>query len=98
MRLTSETISSEDLLRGFTLALGASGRREKTLSLYEDSVRALSEFARSLGLPGLAERAQTVVGEDIEPVVALTPDIGATVWFAVSSRVVLRRGVGGDVI
>ena len=38
VRLTSEAISDEDLLRGFTLALGASGRVEKTLRTYGDSV------------------------------------------------------------
>ena len=61
VRLTSEAISDEDLLRGFTLALGASGRVEKTLRTYGDSVRLLSDFAKSLGLQGLAEMDRTVV-------------------------------------
>ena len=53
--LTSEGASDEDLIRGFTLSLGASGRAEKTLAIYEKSVLALSGFARSLGMPGLVE-------------------------------------------
>ena len=47
-------ISDEDLIRGFLLALGAGGRKKKTLLIYEDSIRMLSEFTRELGLPGLA--------------------------------------------
>ena len=58
MRLTEnpspEPISDDDLIRGFTLSLGASGRAEKTLDIYEKSVRMLSGFARDVGLPGLA--------------------------------------------
>ena len=34
--------------------MGAGGRKQKTLTIYEDSIRMLSDFARSLGLPGLA--------------------------------------------
>ncbi len=49
-----EPISDDDLIRGFILALGASGCKEKTLYIYQESIRALSEFARNLGLPGLA--------------------------------------------
>ena len=49
-----EPISDEDLIRGFLLALGAGGRKEKTLHIYEESIRMLFDFARSLGLPGLA--------------------------------------------
>ena len=56
-----ETPSDEDLLRGFTLALGASGRVEKTLRTYSDAVKMLSAFARNLGLPGLAEMDRTFV-------------------------------------
>ena len=47
-------ISDDDLLRSFLLALGAGGRKEKTLLNYEASIRMLSEFTRGLGLPGLA--------------------------------------------
>ena len=32
---TSEPLSDDDLIRGFTLALGAGGRKEKTLHIYE---------------------------------------------------------------
>ena len=39
-------ISYEDLLRGVVLALRAGGRKEKTLLIYEDSIRMFSEFAR----------------------------------------------------
>jgi|GEM_PF-381701 len=50
-----ETVFDDALLRGFTLDLGASGRADKTLDIYEKSVRALSDFANEMGLPGLAE-------------------------------------------
>ena len=50
-----EPISDDDLIRSFTLSLGASGRAEKTLDIYKKSVRMLSEFARGLGLPSLSE-------------------------------------------
>ena len=50
-----EPISDDDLIRGFKLSLGASGRAEKTLDIYEKSIRMLSEFARGVGLLGLAE-------------------------------------------
>ena len=56
-----EPISDEDLLRGFLLAMGAGGRKEKTLYIYEESVRMLSDFAQSLGLPGLATMDRTHV-------------------------------------
>ena len=49
-----EPISDDDLIRGFVLALGAGGRKARTLFIYEDSIRSLSDFAHSLGLPGLA--------------------------------------------
>ena len=48
-----EPISDEDVIRGFILALGAGGRKQKTLTIYEDSIKMLSVFARDLGLPGL---------------------------------------------
>jgi len=48
-----EQVSDEDMIRGFILALGAGGRKQKTLTIYEDSIRMLSVFARDLGLPGL---------------------------------------------
>ena len=50
-----ESISDEDLIRGFLLALGAGGRKEKTLHIYEESITMLSNFLRGLGLPSLAE-------------------------------------------
>ena len=56
-----ESISDEDLIRGFLLALGAGGRKEKTLHIYEESIRMLSDFARSLGLPSLATMDRTHV-------------------------------------
>ena len=48
-----EQVSDEDVIRGFILALGAGGRKQKTLTIHEDSIRMLSVFARDLGLPGL---------------------------------------------
>ena len=54
-----ESISDEDLIRGFILALGAAARKQKTLIIYEASIRMLSDFARSLGLPGLATMDRT---------------------------------------
>ena len=54
-----ESISDRDLIRGFILALGAGGRKPKTLTVYQDSIWALSEFAGSLGLPGLADMNRT---------------------------------------
>ena len=49
-----EPISDHDLIRGFELSLGASGRSPKTLHSYTDSIKALSAFARQEGLPPLA--------------------------------------------
>jgi hypothetical protein len=49
-----EPISDEDLIRGFLLDLGTSGRSEKTIFIYGDSARRLSVFARSMGFPPLA--------------------------------------------
>ena len=51
---TPGLISDEDLIRGFVLALGAGGRKARTLFIYENSIRNLADFAQSLGLPGLA--------------------------------------------
>lgn len=49
-----EPISDEDLIRGFLLDLGASGRSDKTSFIYGDSVKRLSAFGRELGFPPLA--------------------------------------------
>jgi len=49
-----QVISDEPLIRGFLLSMGASGRKEKTIHIYEESIRMLSDFARSSNLPGLA--------------------------------------------
>ena len=56
-----EPISDDDLIRGFILALGAGGRKSRTLFIYEDSIRKLSDFARSLSLSGLATMDRIVV-------------------------------------
>ena len=50
-----EPISNDDLIRGFLLALGGSGRRERTLEIYGQSLKMLSDFVRSNGLPCLVE-------------------------------------------
>ena len=49
-----DPISDEDLIRGYLLSLGASGRRPKTLETYGDSIRSLSDYAREHGLSNLA--------------------------------------------
>ena len=54
-----EQVSDEDVIRGFILALGAGGRKQRTLTIYEDSIRMLSVFARDLGLPGLTAMGRT---------------------------------------
>jgi site-specific recombinase XerD len=54
-----DPITDKDLIRGFILALGAGGRKVKTLYIYEESIRMLSDFAQSLGLPGLATMNRT---------------------------------------
>ena len=54
-----EQVSDEDVIRGFILALGAGGRKQKTLTIYEDPIRMLSVFARDLGLPGLTAMDRT---------------------------------------
>ena len=51
--------SDEELVRGFLLALGAGGRKQRTLQIYEDSIRRLSDFAGFQGLPGLATMDRT---------------------------------------
>ncbi len=40
-----EPISDEDVIRGLILALRAGGRKQKTLTIYEDSIRMISDFA-----------------------------------------------------
>ena len=57
--LTGDSITDEDLIRAFILALAAGGRKPKTLTVYQESVRSLSAFARDLGLPGLATMDRT---------------------------------------
>ena len=57
----SEPISDHDLIRGFILAVGDGGRKPRTPFIYEDSIRKLSAFARSLGLSGLATMDRIVV-------------------------------------
>ena len=52
-------ISDDDLIRGFIMALGAGGRKSRTLFIYEDSIRSISDFARNLGLPSLATMDRT---------------------------------------
>ena len=54
-------ISDDDLIRGFIMALGAGGRKSRTLFIYEDSIRSLSDFARNLGLPSLATMDRTYI-------------------------------------
>jgi site-specific recombinase XerD len=49
-----ECKTDEELVRGFSLALGAGGRKQRTLQIYEESIRMQSDFTDSLGLPGLA--------------------------------------------
>ena len=56
-----ESTTDGDLILGFLLALRAGGRQEKTLHIYEESIRMLSEYARSLGLPNLATLDRTHV-------------------------------------
>ena len=34
-----ESIPDDDLIRGFLLSLGAGGRKQRTLFIYEDSIR-----------------------------------------------------------
>ena len=51
---SQEPISDEDLIRGFLLDLGASGRKARTAEIYGASVKRLSAFARNMGFPPLA--------------------------------------------
>ena len=60
-RLTPDQASDDELIRDFTLSLGASGGKEKTLVTYEESIRMLSRFAHELGLVGLANTDRKVV-------------------------------------
>ncbi|MDA1272276.1 MAG: tyrosine-type recombinase/integrase [Chloroflexi bacterium] len=57
--LIREPISDDDLIRGFLLALGAGGRKPKTIHIYKESITMLSDFARNLGLPGLVNMDRT---------------------------------------
>ena len=50
-----EILSDEDLIRGFLLDLGTSGRTKRTGEIYGDSIRSLSAFAHKMGFPPLAE-------------------------------------------
>ena len=54
-------ISYDDLIRGVVLALGAGGRKARTLVIYEGIKRGLSKFARSLGHSVLATMDRNVV-------------------------------------
>jgi len=54
-----EPMSDENVIRGFILALGAGGRKQNTLTIYEDSIKMLSVFARDLRLPGLTTMDRT---------------------------------------
>lgn len=57
--VTSGLIADEQLLKGFLLAMGASGRKPKTLIVYEESIGKLSAFGKGMGFP---------------PLVAMTPE------------------------
>ena len=48
-----ESIPDDDLIRGFLLSLGAGGRKPRTLFIYEDSIRKLSDFSRKHSFPSL---------------------------------------------
>ena len=54
-----EPMSDGNVIRGFILALGAGGRKQKTLTIYEDAIRMRSVFARDWGLPGLTAMDRT---------------------------------------
>ena len=57
----ADVVSDEALVRGFLLSCGASGRKQRTLATYEESLRKLSDFASGLGLAGLAGMDRQVV-------------------------------------
>ena len=57
--LSGDSITDEDLIRAFILALAAGGRKPKTLTVYQESIRSLSAFAQGLGLPRLASMDRT---------------------------------------
>ena len=59
--LSGDSITDEDLIRAFILALAAGGRKPKTLTVYQESVRSLSAFARDLGLPRSLRTKKRVV-------------------------------------
>ena len=54
-----EPISDGNVIRGFILALGAGGRKQKTLTIYEDCIKMLSVFAWDLRLPALTTMDRT---------------------------------------
>jgi site-specific recombinase XerD len=62
-----ECKADEEIVRGFLLALGAGGRKERTLQLYEESIVMLSDFTDSLGLPGLATMDRTHIRHWLTP-------------------------------
>ena len=56
-----EPTSDEALITSFILSLGAAGRKERTIDIYEKSITMLSEYARDLGFPGLATMDRNVI-------------------------------------
>lgn len=56
-----EPTSDEALITGFSLSLGASGRKERTIYIYEESITMLSAYARDLGFPRLATIDRNVI-------------------------------------
>ena len=54
-----EPMSDGNVIRGFILALGAGGRKQKTLTIYEDSIKMISVFAWDLRLPRLTTMDRT---------------------------------------
>ena len=56
-----EPTSDGALVTSFILSLGAAGRKERTIYIYEESITMLSEYARGLGFPGLATMDRNVI-------------------------------------
>ena len=54
-------MSDGNVIRGFILALGAGGRKQKTLTIYEDSIKMLSVFAWDLRLHRLTTMDRTYI-------------------------------------
>ncbi len=54
LNFSKEPISDHDLIRGFLLDLGASGRAARTAEIYGDAIARLSTFAHCMGFPPLA--------------------------------------------